>query len=545
MRIWLFAAALVVLAGSPSPASPPPRGDLGEVRFPVSGRTQPAREHFLRGLLALHSFFYDEALDEFRAAASAEPGFAMALWGQAMAHNHTIWEFQDLEAGRKALAQVPAGAALSERERALLAAVRILYGAGERPARSAAYAAEMERLRGRFPDDDEITALYALALLGTLRPGPQRDEDLAIRMKAGALSLEVLGRNPSHPGAAHYTIHSFDDPIHAILALPAARRYAQIAPEAFHARHMPAHIFVQLGMWQEATASCESAWAASLSWIKNRKHPLSRADYHSLSWLVSLHLQTGRRAQAEEVLRVFQDAIRKENAAPMRMGYVGSLVPYLVTTSAWERAEGLLAPLARPASLTQEERAAACHPDAGNAPPGVYEGLEVLAVRAYAAAARGDEVAAQRLQGEARALGKRLEALPIGALLPDQHRQQDAVVRALLSRRRGKQEAAARAFLEAGALDEKLGGNWFADPGIVPWEEEAGLAFVDAGKGQEAGAAFATSLRKRPGRTRSLLGAARAAEIRGDRAAAALFQGRAQANQRRPSSTMPQLLLTQ
>lgn len=511
----LLPAALALALSLPSPsegAGPAPQEALGRLRFPVSARSAAAREHFSRGVLALHSFFYDEALDEFRAAAAAEPGFAMAQWGQAMAHNESIWEYQDLVAGRQALQQVPGEAALSETERALLGAVRILYGEGPRPARTAAYAAEMERLHGRFPQDDEIGAFYALSLLGTLDPTTPKDDGVRVRMRAGAMALEILGRNPQHPGAAHYAIHSFDDAVHAVLALPAARRYAQIAPYAFHARHMPAHIFVQLGMWRDAVSSCESAWASSLSWVERRKHPLARADFHSLNWLVSLHLQTGQRDKAQAVLRTFQDAIAKENAGPMRMGYAAALLPYLRQTGAWAEADALLAPLARPATLSAQEKAIACHPDAGNAPPGVYEGIEVLAVRSYAAAARGDEAAARRLLGEADALAERLRRLPVGKLLPDMRRQKEAALRGLALRHRGQHEAAARAFLEAGALDERIGDNWFADPGIVPWEEEAGEALLAAGRRKEAAAAFAAALRKRPGRTRALAGAERAAQ---------------------------------
>ncbi len=113
-------------------------------------------------------------------------------------------------------------------------------------------------------------------------------------MKSGAIATDVYEKNPDHPGAAHYIIHAFDDPEHAILALPAARRYAEIAPAAHHARHMPAHIFLQLGMWPEAAASNESAWAVSVEWVKSKGLPISARDYHSLHWLAYVYLQQGR-----------------------------------------------------------------------------------------------------------------------------------------------------------------------------------------------------------------------------------------------------------
>src|SRR5262245_36610590 len=273
------------------------RSQLGEVNFPTSG-SPAAQAHFLRGVAALHSFWFDEALEAFRAATAAEPDFMMGYWGEAMAHNHPLWGEQDTDAARKVLARVGPSEKLTPRERAYLDAVAALYGPGDKLARDVAYAAAMERVHRRYPDDLEAACFYALALLGTVRPG---DRGFLLQMQAGALALDVFARTPNHPGAAHYIIHAFDDPEHAILALPAARRYAEIAPEAHHARHMPAHIFVQLGMWPEAAASNESAWAASVAWVERKKLPLGKRDYHSLSWLEYVYLQQGRFRQADEV----------------------------------------------------------------------------------------------------------------------------------------------------------------------------------------------------------------------------------------------------
>src|ERR1043165_1616213 len=135
----------------------------------------------------------------------------------------------------------------------------------------------MEKVYKAYPDDLEAARFYSLSLLGTVRPGDKGYRRQAI---AGAIALDVYQKNPDHPGAAHYIIHAFDDPDHAPLALPAARRYAQIAPEAFHALHMPAHIFVHLGMWPEARASNEAAWAASQRWIARKQLDTSLADLH-------------------------------------------------------------------------------------------------------------------------------------------------------------------------------------------------------------------------------------------------------------------------
>ena len=217
---------------------------LGRVDFPTSGSPQ-AQLHFLRGLAALHSFWYEEALEAFRESTKVDPDFMMGYWGEAMAHNHPLWSEQDLAAARQVVAKLKESSKLTERERAYLNAVKLLYGDGEKRARDLAYSAAMEKIYRAYPEDLDAAAFYSLSLLGLMRSD---DKGYRLQAQAGAIALAVYEKNPNHPGAAHYIIHAFDDPDHAILALPAARRYADIAPEAHHARHMPSHIFLQLGM---------------------------------------------------------------------------------------------------------------------------------------------------------------------------------------------------------------------------------------------------------------------------------------------------------
>jgi len=237
---------------------------LGKIQFPVDCG-ENARAHFLRGVLELHSFSYDDALAEFQAVTRIEPGCAMGYWGEAMTHDETLWAVQDTKSGRAALAKAIAlRARLTAKEVAFIDAAFALFGAEgdgtQRSLRERTYTDALRRMRERWPEDDEISTFYALALTSGYDP----PSSLRERMEAGAITLQVLAHNPQHPGALHYTIHAFDDPEHAILALPAARAYAAIAPDAPHARHMPAHIFVELGNWNEAAAACESAWQASL-----------------------------------------------------------------------------------------------------------------------------------------------------------------------------------------------------------------------------------------------------------------------------------------
>ncbi len=291
-------------------------GKLGTIEFPATGSAQ-AKPHFLRGVAALHSFWYEEAIEAFRRSTVLDPNFVMGYWGEAMAHNHPVWNEENREAARAALQHIPENVSVTEREHRYLQAVQILFGEGDKLTRDRAYAAHMERLAGDYPNDLEATCFYALSLLGLathLDQEPHLQEKF--RVQAGAMTLGVYGVNPNHPCAAHYTIHAFDDPTHAILALPQARRYAEIAPEAHHSQHMPAHIFLQLGMWGEAAASNKAGWESSRRWVKDKQLPLALQDYHSLSWLQYAYLQQGRyNAAAALLLEKQQDMAQAASSA--------------------------------------------------------------------------------------------------------------------------------------------------------------------------------------------------------------------------------------
>lgn len=324
-------------------------GQLGSIEFPASGSPE-AHPYFLRGVAALHSFWYEEAIDSFRRATTIDPNFAMGYWGEAMAHNHPIWDEENVEAARAALEKIPDEASLTKRERQYLQAVKTLFGEGNKLARDRAYAAHMESLAGEYPQDLEATCLYALSLLGLATHfDHQPDLQEKYRVQAGALTLGVYGVNPNHPCAAHYTIHAFDDPIHAILALPQARRYAKIAPEAHHAQHMPAHIFVQLGMWDQAAASNKAGWESSQAWVKDKQLPLSLQDYHSLYWLQYAYLQQGRyNAAAALILEKQQDMAQSSSSdqspvlgydRKVSRNYDQMVAAFIVETERWELAD--------------------------------------------------------------------------------------------------------------------------------------------------------------------------------------------------------------
>ena len=312
------------------------QSQLGRVDFPTSG-SAPAQALFLRGLAALHSFWYEEALEAFRDSTKIEPDFMMGYWGEAMALNHPLWREQDTAAAREVIAKIKETTKLSARERAYLDAVKLLYGEGDKRARDTAYSEAMEKIYRDYPNDLDAAAFYSLSLLGLVRP---EDKGYRLQARAGAIALDVFQKNPNHPGAAHYIIHAFDDPDHAILALPAARRYADIAPDAHHARHMPSHIFLQLGMWPEAAASNLSAWETSDAWMRRKKLSPSVRDYHSLHWLTYVYLQQGRYSKASQLIGLMRDAMSDpKKTLAMSHAYEMMRADYVVESGAWEQAD--------------------------------------------------------------------------------------------------------------------------------------------------------------------------------------------------------------
>jgi Tfp pilus assembly protein PilF len=494
-------------------------GALGQVDFPTSG-SKAAQEHFLRGVAALHSFWYEEALEEFREATKVDPGFVMGYWGEAMAYNHPLWNEQDTEAARKVLAKIPATGRLNARESAYLNAVRALYGEGERAARNLAYAAAMEKVYTEYPLDLEAASFYALSLLGAVRPV---DKGYRLQMQAGAIALDVYRKNPNHPGAAHYIIHAFDDPEHAILALPAARRYAEIAPDAHHARHMPSHIFIQLGMWPEAAASNESSWATSVAWVKRKNYSIERRDYHSLSWLEYVYLQQGRVKEAEAQLAVMQQSIA-ELGAPIR-GYPLMAAAFIAETERWDLIEKLFADTpAKSASLSAQKEAGAdvCHAAAkpmtanvmrssisAQSPRQSFKQLYGNYVRGLAAAAAKNPAEAEKYVAEMRGLRKEFESSG-GYISPEIIEIMELEVSALANANTDKFGEAIELLRRATSLEEALRPPSGPPEIIKPSHEVFGEVLLRAGRPVEAAAQFKTALLRQPNRPRSLLGLARA-----------------------------------
>lgn len=304
-------AALTAAPADARPTEIAPAQNLGRIDFPTSERGN-AQAHFVRGTLLLHSFMYDDAAEEFEAAQKDDPGFVMAYWGEAMTKNHPLWMQRDAEGAQAVLKRLAPtrearlAKAPTKREHGYLAAVEELYAEGAKKDRDLAYAEAMGRLHEEFPDDLEAQSFYALALLGSC----EDRRDPAVYMKAAALAEEVFAKNPMHPGAVHYLIHAYDDPVHAPLGLRAARVYARIAGAAAHALHMPSHIFLALGMWDDVIASNEASWKASDERVARKHLGADERGWHAIFWREYALLQEGRVREARALLDIAESDAR-------------------------------------------------------------------------------------------------------------------------------------------------------------------------------------------------------------------------------------------
>lgn len=496
-----------------SPDAAVPR--VGTVEFPTSG-SRAAQPHFERGVAALHSFWYDEALAAFEAALQIDPDFAMARWGIAMACKRPFMDGSDDVTGRRVLAEIPHDAALTDRERAHIEALRVWYSDGTLEARAATYAAAMKQLHEAYPTDHEAALFYVLSLLGHDWPD---DPELSRHRAAGALALELYRRRPDHPGAAHYVIHSFDDPRLATRALPAARHYAQIAPDVPHALHMPSHIFLQLGMWPETVAANEAAWAASETWVRRKQASPAQRDYHNLHWLIYGCLQEGRYNKARELLDQFR-AMRSE-IPPQRMHFFEkAAAAYIIETRRWEIADEIVTPppiqIATTSPATRASIGARewCGPEPfpvaarnGRSPADI-PGF----VRAFAAAARGSSDADKRLD--------QLVADAGGTAMPEFWQVRVRAIAAVSNARIGAFDAAIKTLRQATAIEDDLGRPPGPPAAYKPPHELLGEILLRAGKPAEAAEQFRVNLARHPNRSLSVLGLARAHAALGDRAAA-------------------------
>ena len=493
------------------PARAQEAGDLGRIEFPNSG-APAAQTPFLRGVLLLHSFEYDDAAEAFRDAQAQDPGFTLAYWGEALTHCHPIWQEENRDAARDALAKLAptaqerAAKTPTERERGFLAAVETLFGEGERATRMRIYCDAMARLHERYPEDMEVAAFHSLALLGTATDG----RDVPIYMRAAAIAEEVLDRNPDHPGALHYAIHSYDDPVHAPLGLRMAHRYGVVAPAASHALHMPSHIYVALGLWDESAAANVASAAAADARRARKGLSIEARGYHSLVWLAYTYHQLGR---VREATKLLDDMVRDEaesHSKRTRMHLAMMRAAHVIETQEWDSAIARL--------------------EVDTADLELAVGAAELWFRGFSAWKRGEsERAAEVAEELARWIDEHTQVggdseccnAAANAYAParDAARVMELELQGCLAFERDR-ERGLELLGQAGAAEDAMDYD-FGPPSVVkPAHELLGEVLLALERPAEAVREFEAALARAPRRSASLSGLVRAAERAGDEAKA-------------------------
>jgi tetratricopeptide (TPR) repeat protein len=467
--------------------------------------TDDAPTVFRRGVNALHTFEYEEANEAFGQARRLNPGLVMAYWGEAMTYHQTLWRNENVQAAREALARLgPTPAARRARtgdpkEQGYLAAVDSLFAEGDATTRRRRYAEAMGALYGQYPDDPDVAAFYALSLLGTMSRSligagdaheghSQALSGSETQAQVAAILDRVLRAHPDHPGALHYLLHDDDDPQHAHLALGAARALARLAPDSSHARHMPAHIFLQLGQWRDAMTSDRSAFAASDEWVARVHRSPTLRNYHALAWLQYELLQLGRYREAWATLDQIAPIVKTSGDLTLLSDLSTMRARYVVETASW--------PLM------------AAENNFGNA-------NELFAI-GVSAARSGKAAVAERARG---ALGQRALDPREGDLRPAIAIMERELA-ALIALGAGRADEAVAVLRAAADAERQLPAPLGLPAPVKPAPELLGEVLIEIGRPGEAIAPFETALTRHANRSLSVLGLARATAAAGQPEAA-------------------------
>ena len=468
---------------------------LGTVHFPVSC-AQSVQKPFERGVALLHSFWYEEAEKEFLDIAKDDPHCAMAHWGVAMSLWHQLWDNPDEKVVKRGLKEVKTGEKLGKkstpREKAYFAAAKAFYSNSKtlkHDARAKVYSDAMKTVYEAYPDDHEAAAFYGLSLIAS---EPRDDKDFATRKQAAAVLEKVFAAEPNHPGIAHYLIHTYDRPELAQLGIPAARRYAEIAPAAPHALHMPSHIFARVGLWQDDIksniASIDATRKTAAMGMGGEDH-----QFHAMDFLVYAYLQSGREADAQKVI----DEVKTMPPVHQMAGMM-----YDERLSSLTRFQSSYA-----LELHDWKEAAALTPVTGVDPD--YN-AEIYLARALGAVRSGQIEEARKDIEEEKNIVKFVRDKKRTWEADYLERQINEPL-AWIAHTEGKDEEAVK-MLRAIADKEKDG---FSGTGDLPAQELIGDLLLDAKRPQEALVEYQTDLKVNPNRFDSLYGAAQAAAAAG------------------------------
>ena len=476
---------------------------LGTVHFPIS--CAPAvQKPFERGVALLHSFWYEEAEKEFTDIAKDDPKCAMAQWGLAMSQWHQLWNNPDADTTKKGREEMKKAASLhaaTPRERDYIAAMKAFYGTkGNFEKRAMAYSKGMEKVYQRNPEDHEAAVFYALSILAADEGG---DPTFANDKKAAAILEKLFATEPDHPGVAHYLIHAYDRPQLAQLGLPAAQRYAAVAPAAPHALHMPSHIFARVGMWDEDIKSNLASVAATRKTAAMHMGGEGH-QFHAMDYLFYAYLQSGRDADAKALIdevKAMPDTVHNMYGTdynPRAVTLVGFTAMYPVEMRHWQDAAALTPTgLARPEDeyITYWAHAVgAAH--LGNADQVRKDAEQIDAIHT--------KLIATKKKGFADLVDRAHREVLAWALVANgKHDEALAILRPLADK------------------EDSLG----EEPAGVPAREMVGEILMMAKRPEQALAEYEVDLKFNPNRFNGLYGAAQAAEAAGKQEKAAQYYG--------------------
>ncbi len=494
---------------------------LGTVHFPISCAAS-VQKPFARGVALLHSFWYEEAEKEFLDIAKDDPHCAMAHWGVAMSLWHQLWNEPDAKVIARGLDEVKTAEKLEQnstpREKAYIAAIGAFYSDSaklDHAARAKAYSDAMKKVYESYPDDHEAAALYALSLLAS---EPHNDETFANRKEAAAILEKLFATEPDHPGVAHYLIHSYDKPQLAQLGIPAARRYAQIAPAAPHALHMPSHIFARVGLWQDDInsnlASVAATRKSAAMGMGGEGH-----QFHAMDFLVYAYLQSGREAEAGKIIE------EVKAMPPMHDMYGMGFDPRTFAMTEFPAVYDL--------ELRHWSDAAALQPV-----DGASTGDHAITywARAIGAARSGNVAQAKKDLAEIENIRQKLIAEkktdPAEAVEQDYQEASAWVAHA-----ESKDDEAIATLRKLADKNDKLGD----EPEGIPAREMLADLLLEAKRPQQALVEYQTDLKLNPNRFNGLYGAARAAEQSGKQSEADEYYAMLLKTCEGGSSTRPEL----
>jgi tetratricopeptide (TPR) repeat protein len=490
--------------GTPQ-ATPPEK--LGEVSFPVSCNAA-AQKDFNRAMALFHSFWFEPAKESFARVLEHDRECGMAHWGIAIMSmgNPFAWPPSPnaLKAGAAAMVEAQRVGAKSERERDYIAALATFlkdWETRDHRTRALAYEKAMEGLVARYPTDDEAKILYALVLNVTALP---TDKSFTNQLKAGAILEPLFKKYPSHPGVAHYLIHTYDYAELAERGLPAARAYSTIAPAVPHALHMPSHLFSRVGLWPEMVESNRASYLAAKSELQETTLGIGTYDaLHAMDYMVFAHLQQAHDAAAKQLLDEVS-AIRKVNVENAVAAYAFASIParFALERGDWKQAAGLKL---SPADLSWNK-----FPQA--------EAILVFA-RGLGASRVGDVASARRDADRLQALKEAMTAAKMD-YWAGQADFQIKTVTAWIALAEKRHEEAVR-LMRAAADAEDASDKHPVTPGnVAPSRELLGEMLLTLNSPAQAFTEFERSLTRDPNRFRAIYGAARAAEASGNRRAA-------------------------